>query len=77
MPVVFVFMKPDQADGSVSRRRVCPVGAVSKMTWSKSLVAVGSPSRRENSSNAAISRVHEPENCSSMLAIAAGGSRVR
>ena len=76
MPVVFVSMNPDHADGRVSSRNVCPVGAVSKITWSNAAVAVASPRRRENSSKAAISSVQEPENCSSMLATAAAGSRL-
>ena len=32
-------MKSLQAEGSVNRRSVCPVGAVSKMTWSNAAVA--------------------------------------
>ena len=56
---------------------MCPVGAVSKTTWSNEAVALASPSKRENSSNAAISSVQEPENCSSMLATAAAGNSDR
>ena len=70
-------MNPVQAAGSWSKRSVCPVGAVSKIIWSNSLVAVGSPSSLVNSSKAAISTVHAPESCSSMLATAASGSTPR
>ena len=55
VPVVFVAMKPVQAAGSLSSRSVCPVGAVSKITWSNRAVVAGSPSRPVNSSKAAIS----------------------
>ena len=72
-PPVESAMNSLHADGSVSRRSVWPVGAVSKITWSNSAVLSGYPSSLENSSNAAISTVHAPENCSSMLAMAAGG----
>ena len=71
---MFFSINPDHADGRVSSRSVCPVGAVSKITWSNTEVALASPKSRENSSNAAISSVQEPENCSSMLAIAVAGS---
>ena len=67
----------DHAEGRDSNLSVCPVGAVSKMTWSNSAVAFVSPSKRENSSKAAISKVQEPENCSSMLLIAAAGNSFR
>ncbi len=70
-------MKVDQAAGSSSNRSVCPVGAVSKMTWSNWAVTASSPSSFENSSNAAISTVHAPESCSSMLATATAGSTPR
>ena len=77
VPPTFVSMKLVHAAGSSSRRSVCPVGAVSKMTWSNSAVAPRSPSSFENSSNAAISTVHAPESCSSMLATATAGSTPR
>jgi len=48
-------------------RMVCPVGAVSKTIWSKSLRKAGFVNKPVNSSNAAISVVQEPDNCSSML----------
>jgi hypothetical protein len=70
-------MNSSHAEGNVSRRNVWPVGAVSKMTWSNPAVAAGSPSNFENWSNAAISTVHAPENCSSMLWIAAAGRMPR
>ena len=54
-----------------------PVGAVSKMTWSNSAVCSGVASTAVNSLNAAISTVHAPESCSSMLAIAESGSTPR
>ena len=54
-----------------------PVGAVSKRTWSNSAVAAASPSSFENSSNAAISIVQAPENCSSMLRTEASGRTPR
>ena len=37
--MVLVAMNPVHAAGSLSRRRVCPVGAVSKMMWSNPAVA--------------------------------------
>ena len=75
--MVLVSMKPFQAEGNDNSRSVCPVGAVSNRTWSKSAVVPGSPKSRENSSKAAISTVQEPESCSSMLMMAASGSTPR
>ncbi len=77
VPVVFVAMNSLHALGSRSSRSVWPVGAVSKITWSKPAVASGEPSSRANSSKAAISTVQAPESCSSMLATAVAGSRSR
>ena len=75
--VVLLATNPDQADSRIKRRSVCPVGTVAKITWSYVHLAEASPSRRANLSNAAISRVHEPEHCSSILAIAVSGRRPR
>jgi hypothetical protein len=61
---------------ALEQRRVTG-GRVSKMTWSNARVASALPSNFENSSNAAISTVHAPDNCSSMLATAAAGSTPR
>jgi hypothetical protein len=63
--------------GQLEQRSVWPVGAVSKMTWSNARRSRSSPSSLENSSNAAISTVHAPESCSSMLRSAAVGSTPR
>ena len=64
--------------GNVISRRVWPVGAVSKMTWSKPAVAPGSPSSRENSSKAAISsRAGAGELFLHALAATASGSLPR
>ena len=43
VPPTFVSMKLDHAAGSSSRRRVWPVGAVSKMTWSNAARGVWRP----------------------------------
>ena len=56
---------------------VCPVGAVSKTTWSYAAVRASSASRSVNSLNEATSVVHEPDSCSVMAAISAAGSRSR
>ena len=70
-------MNSVQAEGSRKRRSVCPVGAVSKMTWSKlppGPVAAISP---VNSSKAATSTVHPPDSCSSIRLTASSGSTPR
>ena len=54
--------KPVQALGRLSRRRVWPVGAVSKTMWSQA--SAPSASRDENSSKEAISVVQAPDSCS-------------
>ena len=66
-----------QAEGSVSSRSVWPVGAVSNTTWSKSPATPVPARSAAKASKAAISTVQPPENCSSMLRIAASGSRLR
>ena len=50
--------------GSCSSRMVWPVGAVSNTMWSYWPTGAGSASSVVNSSNEAISVVHEPESCS-------------
>ncbi len=65
--------KPLQAPGSLRRRMVCPVGAVSKMMWSYFPMSVSSVSNAVNSSKAAISVVQAPESCSSIPARAFSG----
>src|ERR1017187_486667 len=77
LPVVLLSRNPFHAPGSDNKRSVCPVGAVSKRTWSKSVVASGWPSSLENSSKAAISIVQAPESCSSMPRTMASGSLPR
>jgi hypothetical protein len=56
---------------------VCPVGAVSKMTWSYPAMSDGSASRPVNSLKDAISVVHEPESCSVIEAISFSGRSPR
>ena len=73
-PVVFSSIKVFHADGSCNIRSVCPVGAVSKIILSKPVRLSSSVMKFENSLNAAISTVHEPESCSSMLAITLSGN---
>ena len=77
MPRVLSARNSLHAAGSSSRRSVWPVGAVSKTTWSNAVVVAGSPSSLANSSKAAISTVHAPDICSSMLRTAAAGSTPR
>ena len=77
VPPTLASMNVDHAAGSSSSRSVCPVGAVSKITWSNAAVATLSPSSFENSSKAAISTVQAPESCSSMLATATAGNTPR
>jgi len=76
-PCVLSPMKLLHADGSCSIRSVWPVGAVSKMMWSYSRCTSSSVMKPENSLNAAISMVQEPESCSSMLAMTDAGSLPR
>ena len=54
--------KPVHARGKLSRRSVCPDGAVSNTMWSQP--SPSPASRPANSSNAAISVVHAPASCS-------------
>ena len=57
---------------------VCPVGAVSKRTWSKSAVMSSRPeSSPVNSLNDAISVVQDPESCSAIATISFSGSSPR
>ena len=67
-------INPLHADGSASIRRVCPVGAVSNMIKSYFSAVSLSVINLENSLNAAISTVHEPDNCSSIFSITESGS---
>ena len=77
VPVVFWLRYDVHALGSSSILSVWPVGAVSKMTLSY-VWAISSDERSEaNRSNAAISTVHEPLSCSSMLAMASSGRTPR
>lgn len=76
-PVLFSAMKSFHAPGSASRRRVCPVGAVSRIMLSNSSAAWGSPNMRENSLKLAISVVHAPDSCSSMFLTVESGSTPR
>ena len=69
--------KSVQDPGSCSRRMVCPVGAVSKRMWSYTAVHAASVNRSVNSLKEAISVVQAPDNCSSIEATSAGGSRPR
>ena len=69
--------KPVHDPGSCSRRMVCPVGAVSKTTWSYRPARLSSASRAVNSLNEAISVVHEPDSCSVIMASSLSGSSPR
>ena len=75
--MVLVSIKLVQAAGNLSRRRVCPVGAVSNTMWSKTPVASWSARSLVNSLKAAISTVQAPESCSSMLVMEASGRTLR
>ena len=68
--------KLDQAWGRLSSLSVCPVGAVSNITWSNSDPTPSSPARRPaNSSKAAISTVRAPDSSSRIFAISASDTR--
>ena len=70
-------MNPDQADGSVSNRRRMPGRRRVKHNVVECVGDLAIAQQRENSSKAAISTVQDPENCSSMLRMAASGSTPR